>query len=101
MCCKPQQSLEMTGCMPPCTKSKFDISLSRPSMVPVWGNTTANMILHFYIPEPIYTVTEEFLVYDFPSFMADLAGMFGILLGVSFLAVYDQFCDTFLNNKIK
>ncbi len=45
--------------------------------------------LIIYVPEPEFSVVEEFLVYSAASFVADCGGMGGILLGVSLLALFD------------
>ncbi len=56
-------------------------------------NVSYTDILYFYIPTSTVTVKEEFLVYDWVSFVADCGGMGGILLGLSLLAGYQAFVE--------
>ncbi len=46
-------------------------------------------MLYLNRPKPTFAVKEEFVVYDIGSFLADCAGMGGIMLGASVLALYD------------
>ncbi len=47
----------------------------------------------FYIPQPTFTIEEEYIVYDWFSFLADCGGMGGILLGFSMLSFFDWVSD--------
>ena len=40
---------------------------------------------------PDIKVHEEYIVYDFNSFIADVGGYMGLLLGFSILGLYDEF----------
>ncbi len=55
---------------------------------------TLDLLQEFYIPKPIFTVKEEYLVYDEASFLADCGGMGGILLGFSLLSFYDWVAES-------
>ncbi len=46
-------------------------------------------LLYLNRAEPTFTFKEEFVVYEFGSFLADCAGMGEIMLGASALALYD------------
>ncbi len=45
--------------------------------------------LRVYFPQPVLTVKEEFAVFTMSSFVAECGGMGGILLGFSFLAMFE------------
>ena len=77
---------DITGCMPGCSKSKIEI-------VPEYIN---NMIdddkkvarLSFVYPTGEYDFVEEYYIYNWGSFIADVGGYLGLLLGSSLLSMY-------------
>ncbi len=76
----------------PCKRSTYELQLEKEVYVERQGlgldnATVANLFLG--VSDPYLTVREEFLVYDIASFLADCAGMGGIMLGASLLATYD------------
>ncbi len=83
------QTFERTGCLSPCKRNTYEMDIFKEVLVP--GINGADTALHLFIPEPQFTVSEEFVVFDRLAFAADCAGMGGILLGVSLLAAYDYF----------
>ena len=77
---------DITGCMPGCSKSKIEL-------VPEYIN---NMIdddkkvarLSFVYPTGEYDFVEEYYIYNWGSFIADVGGYLGLLLGSSLLSMY-------------
>ncbi len=57
------------------------------------GADVADVLFEFIIPEAVYEIREEFVVYDASALLADCAGMAGILLGFSMIAIYDILCE--------
>ena len=52
--------------------------------------TNNTLALTFYIQDSSYTEEEQYRIYDFNSFIADVGGYMGLLLGSSFLSLYDE-----------
>ena len=44
---------------------------------------------------------EEYVVYDSDSFIADVGGFFGLLLGQSMLGIYYMFVTWVMNSNIR
>jgi len=83
------QFLIMTGCKVSCKMPIYTYAREKSvSDSPLRTNET-HMIISLYAAQPITTVHNEYLVYDLMSFLADAAGMAGILLGLSFVSTYD------------
>ena len=59
-----------------------------------------NIKLDFEIMEGSYQEMEQYILYDFDSFIADAGGFMGLLLGFSFLSIYNEIMDI-LVNKLK
>ena len=51
-------------------------------------NHNPQLILKFHFKDSSYTLREEYVVYDSDSFIADVGGFFGLLLGQSLLGIY-------------
>ena len=45
--------------------------------------------MELFYPNKDYTVVEEYIGYDFSSFVSDFGGYLGLLLGHSILTFYD------------
>lgn len=100
---------DMTGCLSSCEKDKFEIALtdrhevSRKSKKyrgmynvradPNKGiNRTGFNTLDLFISirDSSYTEEEQYYIYDWNSFVADVGGYMGLILGCSFLSLYDK-----------
>ena len=57
------------------------------------GNDT--LILGFGMFSDQMEVIEEYFVYRFPNFMADVGGNLGLLLGISILTMFQDVCKWF------
>ena len=77
---------DITGCMPGCSKSKIDL-------VPEYKNDMIDdnlkvVRLSFEYPRGEYDLVEEYYIYNWGSFIADVGGYLGLLLGYSLLSMY-------------
>ena len=83
----------MTGCLSTCEKYKFDIKMTDkieaiyPSSS-YHGHVTLYIIISMH--DTSYVKEEHYLIYDFNSFIADVGGYMGLLLGSSILSLYDE-----------
>ena len=80
-----REMFEMTGCMPGCSKRKFELSMSK-FQVPI--NTHREVEMRLKIPHGEYRLAEEYYLYDMDSFIPDVGGYLGLLLGYSLLSMY-------------
>ena len=73
------------------------------------GNESCNLILRPEINDRSYDEKKQYVVYDFNSFIADVGGFMGLLLGFSLLSLYDEltkilrrgkFCALSKNSRI-
>ena len=81
-----REIFEKTGCMPSCLKSKI-------KLVPEYNNDMINdhrkvARLSFVYPRGEYDLVEEYYIYNLGSFIADVGGYLGLLLGSSLLSMY-------------
>ena len=80
---------EKTGCTPACSKSKFELNMNYFQE----DNSTDMEIVTIRLKYPYgeYEVTEEYFLYDMDSFIPDVGGYLGLLLGYSLLSMYHSF----------
>ena len=50
----------------------------------------AQLKMTFSIMENVVNVRKQYVIYDFNSFIADVGGFMGLLLGFSLLSIYDE-----------
>ena len=88
---------EKTGCLASCEKYEFgklEITFfEKPFSAQLCKAAGfCNLDLKLEIPqhEITYQVTQQYVVYDFDSFIADVGGFMGLLLGFSILSLYDE-----------
>ena len=89
---------EKTGCLASCEKYEFGKLETTFVKKPVTfggckaGFKICNLDLKLEIPqhEITYQATKQYVVYDFNSFIADVGGFMGLLLGFSILSLYDE-----------
>ena len=89
---------EMTGCMSSCEKDKFEliqVARSRPTK-PVQQYCKA--LVSIQIDDKSFIEEEQYYVYTFNNFIADVGGYMGLLLGSSILSIYDEI-ENYLNRK--
>ena len=81
-----RQIFEMTGCMPGCSKSKIELAtIDEDNMIDDGKNVAK---LRFVYPRGEYDLVEEYYIYNWGSFIADVGGYLGLLLGYSALSMY-------------
>ena len=89
-----------TGCMPGCSKSKIEL-------VPVYeeevmidnGKKVAQLKITFVYSGGEYDLIEEYYIYNWGSFIADVGGYLGLLLGYSLLSMYHVLTQWFVVAK--
>ena len=79
----------MTGCLSACKKYKID--LMNEDVSGEVNTTEAHLI--FAINDGYFIEEEQYMIYDFNSFVADTGGYMGLILGCSFLSIYDQLVE--------
>ena len=82
---------EMTGCLSSCEKDQY--SLSTKGTKVVWDQMIKNALpcqlhLRFRMLDSSYKEEEQYIIYDSASFIADIGGYMGLLLGSSLLSLY-------------
>ena len=86
----------MTGCLPSCERDEYERSIVTLSTHDRWASQETNRSqLHLQIsfPDGSYEVKEQYLLYDFDSFIADVGGFLGLLLGCSAFSLYKVIAD--------
>ena len=89
-----REIFDLTGCMPGCSKSHFDLVTLEKHRT----NKT-KLIVHLMYNRGEFDQTEEFYIYDYTSFIADVGGYLGLLLGYSLLSIYHAFMTWIQNCK--
>ena len=92
-----REIFEITGCMPGCSKSKFEIVTRWEDNMRDNGKNVAN--LRFVYPQGEYNLAEEYYIYNWGSFIADVGGYLGLLLGYSVLSMYHRFTKWVADSK--
>ena len=81
---------QMTGCLSPCEKYKYDAVLENWSDDISYKNSYSQVLFTFTIYERSYIEEEQYIIYDGNSFLADIGGFLGLVLGSSMLNIYDE-----------
>ena len=80
---------DTTGCMFSCEKDHYGITAEPVECrMILWG--TPEFHLMFKIMERSYREEEEYIIYDKGSFIADVGGYMGLLLGCSLMSLYTE-----------
>ena len=90
-----REIFEMTGCMPSCSKSIFELKPLNEQT----HNGKEEVRLRFTYPTGEYESKEEYYIYDAKSFVADIGGYLGLLLGYSLLSLYHMASERLLDFK--
>ena len=90
-----REIFDITGCMPSCSKSKIEL-------VPEYNNDMIDdnrkvARLSFVYPRGEYDLVEEYYIYNLGSFIADVGGYLGLLLGSSLLSMYHTMIPLVVN----
>ena len=82
-----------TGCKPRCSalfyNTKLINSLQNSFVVEKADARAPNVHLQFFFTNPEVKIEREFWAYDENSFLAEMGGFLGLLLGFSFLSLYE------------
>ena len=81
---------QTTGCMPSCKRKQ--IRLETVHEITSWAEYPI-ITLVFEYRDGMYNHNEEYLVYDYNNFIADIGGYLGLLLGHSVFSVYSMSAD--------
>ena len=84
---------EMTGCLSSCEKDKYVVSLEEKTdyqLKPASKYRHSDVLVVFTIYARSYVEEEQYIVYDSNSFLADIGGFLGLVLGSSMLNLYDE-----------
>ena len=82
-----------TGCMPSCKKKQIRLETEEEIKRYELNKENAKIQLMFHFRDGMYNLNEEYLVYDYNNFIADIGGYLGLLLGHSILSVYTMSAD--------
>ena len=83
----------MTGCPTSCEKDQFEIKMTdKTEVIYPTSSYYGHVSLWLYISmhETSYIQEEQYIIYHFNSFIADVGGYMGLLLGSSILSLYDE-----------
>ena len=80
----------MTGCFSSCEKDKYEMSLENWSEDTSYKNSYSQVLFTFTIYERSYIEEEQYIIYDGNSFLADIGGFLGLVLGSSMLNIFDE-----------
>ena len=83
---------DMTGCLSPCEKNQYSLFKGPiEKIVAHWSHDTLGELhLRFIIEDSTYKEEEQYIIYDMNSFIADVGGYMGLLLGSSLLSLYNE-----------
>ena len=84
---------DMVGCLSPCEKHKYSLSLDpiKVEYANAWiGEPVGELHLRFIHLDGTYEEQEQYVIYDMNSFIADVGGYMGLLLGCSLLSLYNE-----------
>ena len=86
---------EKTGCLASCEKDEYN-PIVADKMTEVMKEPYDTR-LDFRMMAGSYQEMEQYLLYDSDSFIADVGGFMGLLLGFSVLSIYNEIVDTLLD----
>ena len=83
-----------TGCMPSCDRRQIELDLI---LTRIKTEEAPSVWLKFGYRDAVYNLNEEYLVYDWDLFTADIGGYLGLILGFSLFSVYQMLATNILN----
>ena len=97
-----EQIYRRTGCLGSCHADEYRIIEGKDLTVSnrTDSKTDKRLRLRFMFPSAYYQVKEEYAVYNFDSFIADVGGYMGLLLGQSIFSIVCSFWDISSHFKI-
>lgn len=94
---------DMTGCLSSCEKDQYSLSaeLLKSEYASKWqGDTPCELHLQFRMLDSSYEEKEQYIIYELDSFIADVGGYMGLLLGCSLLSLYSAI-EAFLSHLLR
>ena len=82
-----KQIYEMTGCLSSCERNKYH-KIEGELEKKIRKN--GDLKISFLMTEGSYEEREQYIIYDLDSFIADVGGFMGLLLGCSILSLYNE-----------
>ena len=83
---------EMTGCLSSCEKDQYSLSTEGTKIstdhIEMRNALPCQLHLRFRMLDSSYKEEEQYIIYDSASFIADVGGYMGLLLGSSLLSLY-------------
>ena len=95
-----REIFEMTGCMPGCTRSKFELTMTSFHDELKMFNDEEVALLRFKMPHGEHELLQEYYLYTIDSLIPDVGGYLGLLLGYSLLGMYHKSKKWLINLKI-
>lgn len=90
---------KMTGCLSACEKDQYSLSAGPLEMKYGRGYEKCQVHLEFIILDSSYKEEEQYVIYEADSFIADVGGYMGLLLGSSLLSLY-MAMETFMKKLL-
>ena len=81
---------KLTGCLPSCHRNEYTLTGSEFKTMKLSLWVKQKLELAFRIRKSSYKEEEQYVIYDFNSFIGDVGGFLGLLLGYSALSIYDE-----------
>ena len=85
-----REIFEKTGCIPGCSKSKIDMKSLNSIQEDLKDDGRREFRLTFHYLRAEYDLKKEYYIYNWGSFIADVGGYLGLLLGCSVLSIYQM-----------
>ena len=82
--------LNMTNCISSCKRDKFNLQVDSEDSKKLHNAQHSDVEATFTIKETSYIQEEQYLITDFTSFLAEVGGFMGLVLGSSLLGMYDE-----------
>ena len=90
----------LTGCIPFCERDEIHLESSGDFDKEIYPYNNARLRVTFVFKDGSYQEIEEYIVYDTGSFIADVGGYLGLLLGYSLLSIYQDITKWIMSSKI-
>ena len=79
-----------TGCMPSCERDTYKVSADLAEVRGSLARGQKYVKLYLYFKDGLFEEREQYLLYDWDSFIADVGGFLGLLLGWSMYSLYQE-----------
>ena len=80
----------MSGCMSACEKEKYKLHFDSENVKNLNQAQHSDIEATFTIKETTYVQVEQYAISDFISFLAEIGGFMGLVLGTSMLGMYEE-----------